>query len=425
VFHHAGLDVRELRKVIGSFSSSVTESRLSSKQIGPARPLREVKIDTSRKSFEMNQTYDAKIWDPPSDVNSTDWELRGDFKVGICDTAFGAGGERNAFLMRFLSGSEETKAGLFVAKEDKREATGAEETTFHKQKLVAQKYSKRMAEVFNSEIARLSSQPGAAPRLTFPTSYLLQTTGGPGEVRYLFVEQYIEGKLVKWNSNSGFVRSSKTAALDAIFEDEEDEDEDEDGDENENDRGGGIFAVDDVPQAFSHWSHLNSQKHFGESFLICDLQGFYNASRRTYELIDPVLHSGVRETTYARTDHGPKGVDKFYATHCCNNLCRRLRLPAVRATVESAAAQQDSGSVPTSAIPINKTMHLQQRQAERGIETKELQRAVKRGEKEVVREGKIKHTHDGVAYITDGLGTMGITGFKLQGGSGGGGGGRR
>lgn len=70
-------------------------------------------------------------------------------------------------------------------------------------------------------------------------------------------------------------------------------------------------------------------------------------------------------------------------------------------------------SIPTSAIPINKSKHLQQRQTERGIATKELQRAVKHGEKEAVRDGKIKHTHEGVAYIIDRLGTMGITGFKL------------
>ena len=74
----------------------------------------------------------------------------------------------------------------------------------------------------------------------------------------------------------------------------------------------------------------------------------------------------------------------------------------------------DSASIPTSAIPINKTKHLQMRQSERGIETKELQRAVKHGEKEVVHDGKIKHTHAGVSYITDRLGTMGITGFKQQ-----------
>ena len=346
----------------------------------------------------------------PRRVDSTDWEFRGNFKVRMCDTAFGAGGERNAFLMKFLSGEESLQSNLFVAKEDKRVATGAEEIEFHKQKLVAQKYSRRMAEIFNGEILEivsLSRFRKLAPRLSFPVSRLLMTEGP--DKRVLFVEEFIPGKLTKWNSNNGFVRSSKTAAFDAIFED--DEEEDDEDDENSGGGVGGIFGVDDVPQAFSHWSHVNSRRCFGESFLICDLQGFYNAKSRTYELIDPVIHSGLGETTYARTDHGPKGVSKFYSTHCCTNLCRMLDLPVIIPTRESVALP-DSASIPTSAIPINKTKHLQQRQTERGIETKELQRAVKHGEKEFVRGGKIKHTHEGLAYITDRLGTMGITGFK-------------
>lgn len=56
-FHVAALNIRDFRKTLSSFSSSITESRLSSKQIGPARPLREVKMipkyQTSAVSYQF------------------------------------------------------------------------------------------------------------------------------------------------------------------------------------------------------------------------------------------------------------------------------------------------------------------------------------------------------------------------------------
>jgi hypothetical protein len=71
-------------------------------------------------------------------------------------------------------------------------------------------------------------------------------------------------------------------------------------------------------------------------------------------------------------------------------------------------------SIPTSEIVVEKTNHLQQRQVERDIATKELKRAVKHGEKVPGRQGSIKHydKDTGVEYITDGLGKVGITSYR-------------
>ena len=445
-FHHAALDVKDLRRAVEQFSSSLTESRLSSKQIGTARPLREVRVDRSNDCHATMRLYNGSLFECPDDVAGSEWHKRiEDCDVRISEAAFGAGGERNAFMLEMVG--DQAK---YVAKEDKHVSNSKDELTFHKQKLVAQKLSKRVAELFNTRLAALPRPRGTLPySIRFPFSFLLRTTT-PMQ-RTFFVERYISGTLVKWNSNSGYVRKSPTKAVASLLEcsDEEDDDYDERRHLEDSALRGGQFEVEDVPQAFSHWSYVNSTTFGDERFLVCDVQGFYDKPRRIFELIDPVIHSGERETTYARTDHGPKGIDKFFSTHCCNSLCHALHLPVVlpdcvvcgqratgkcndcnnahyccvrcqqqhwhehRHSCRASGSTSTSASIPTSAIPVVKTHHLQQRQLERDIVTKELQRAVKHGEKAVQRDGvTIKHTHEGVSYITDKMGQVGITGYR-------------
>ena len=206
----------------------------------------------------------------------------------------------------------------------------------------------------------------------------------------------------------------------------EDEDEDEEGvnedDSIEDFRG---FSKEDVPQAFSHWSHVHgvSILKVGE-LIICDLQGFYEASSKAFRLVDPVIHSAGEGMRFARTDHGKKGIGKFFETHQCNGLCVLLSLPPVPLCYQAgggtqpspprpiAVVTQSSTTIPTSEVPLKKTPHLAQRQEERAIITKELQRAVKRGSKTPQLDGRVKHEHGGVVFVTDKTGHVGITGYR-------------
>ena len=80
---------------------------------------------------------------------------------------------------------------------------------------------------------------------------------------------------------------------------EEDEDEDEDG----------VIVIDDVPQAFSHFSYEYSR---GKK-LVCDLQGVWNADDG-FVLTDPVVHyvsSSGRRHKNGATDKGVEGVRAF------------------------------------------------------------------------------------------------------------------
>jgi hypothetical protein len=85
-------------------------------------------------------------------------------------------------------------------------------------------------------------------------------------------------------------------------------------------------TLDDIPQAFSHFSYRYSNR----SVLICDLQGFLDTSAEParFRLTDPAIHyTNRRRTRRERTNKGRKGVRKFYQTHKCNKICKLLGLP--------------------------------------------------------------------------------------------------
>ena len=58
--------------------------------------------------------------------------------------------------------------------------------------------------------------------------------------------------------------------------------------------------------------------------LLCDIQGVHNAADG-FTLTDPVLHT-LSKRRNGSTDKGEEGMNRFFATHECNGLCRRLGL---------------------------------------------------------------------------------------------------
>ena len=112
--------------------------------------------------------------------------------------------------------------------------------------------------------------------------------------------------------------------------------EDEEDEEDTGVRAGGAAEEEeretvlatDVPQCFSHFTYFYSE---GRD-LLCDVQGVWNV-HDGFVLTDPVIHhvsrkSGRVHGRNGKTDKGLEGVRKFFATHTCNALCRRLGLNA-------------------------------------------------------------------------------------------------
>ncbi|KAJ8599256.1 hypothetical protein CTAYLR_006219 [Chrysophaeum taylorii] len=142
---------------------------------------------------------------------------------------------------------------------------------------------------------------------------------GSGTVSVL-AEKQLEGRFTKWNNNAGRVRDQHTSvhkntlglssSSATIVEEDEDEDCEEDRP-----------TADDVPQAFSHFTHSVTD---GKR-LVVDIQGVWNAYDG-FVLTDPVIHSRGFKSRNGRTDKGTVGIRQFFETHTCNALCRRLGL---------------------------------------------------------------------------------------------------
>lgn len=88
------------------------------------------------------------------------------------------------------------------------------------------------------------------------------------------------------------------------------------------------------PQAFSHFSYCQTRR----KMLVCDLQGVLSRSAAgedragVFDLTDPVIHyksKTGRHQVYGRTDLGRQGMDKFFHTHRCNDVCRLLGIGGV------------------------------------------------------------------------------------------------
>lgn len=157
---------------------------------------------------------------------------------------------------------------------------------------------------------------------------------------WVLVEPELDGKFLKWNNNAGLVRRSTATVrptsndnsnfetvmgtlpgtLPAFEEFDEDDEEDSDGEEEEERIP---IELDDIPQAFSHFSY----EHSAGRQLVCDLQGVWNADDG-YLLTDPVVHQvGEQRYINGATDKGLVGIKNFFETHVCSSLCKKMGLP--------------------------------------------------------------------------------------------------
>ncbi|XP_038062815.1 alpha-protein kinase 1-like [Patiria miniata] len=125
----------------------------------------------------------------------------------------------------------------------------------------------------------------------------------------LAVEPYLEGKYVKFNSNSGYSERADIA----------------------------------TPAAFSHLTYHESN---GQA-LVCDLQGVRSSSG--YKFTDPAVNSsGTQLGFYGPTDLGKFGIVKFFKNHRCNDMCRRLRKPRITNVSLSASDMSNLDRIVTS-----------------------------------------------------------------------------
>ena len=144
-----------------------------------------------------------------------------------------------------------------------------------------------IASTYAREFSAEKQKPSDVPEIEFIHTDVVESSEAVSKNRYYIFQPYIEGKFEKFNNNQGLVLKS---------------------------------PMSDYLQAFSHYSWIKS----GKSLLICDLQGV--SSQGKVVLSDPAIHHKGRGGKYGATDRGLVGIEAFFKTHRCNDMCKSLRL---------------------------------------------------------------------------------------------------
>jgi hypothetical protein len=196
-----------LEQSVSTFSSSVQSSRLSSvSAVTHNKQLR--RVNRSLRVHERMDLYeDCMIELPPrklGDFTGKLQPLRGLHDVLISPSLLGHGGERNAYLMRFVRDNNFTTAAEeWVVKESRHERDEREDFDFHKKALVTQQAAEELANRFNAEAEQLGLIN--LPTVAYMTCCYLSTARmtrrdsvappeDEPETRALFAERKIDGE---------------------------------------------------------------------------------------------------------------------------------------------------------------------------------------------------------------------------------------
>lgn len=373
------MDLRgdDLTKTIENLSNTLSQTRQMCSALHNMKGPRTARVIAAEPVLAAGYNFDTDIdrispehWDIYQEgCNIWAWRNRELRTVGscegvaICKETLGTGAERIVFRLRefkMIDGVVQATEDRLIAKECKWLEDVPKQSKFHEKFCLTQSQAASLARKFNASVAQRCQHARLSVDVVISflpcQVYQVPVTDAQGRAifRSILVEKRLDpSKYMKWNSNNGFVRGLRSAAdvlnwvpraapaaapvhMDIIEEGDSDEERSEYADEDEEEdhliegKSGGVaiscsIKLEDYPQAFSHWTYRYTKR----SKLVCDLQGVLDTSvtPAVFELTDPVIHwnsSSKRKKVFGNTDHGRHGINQFFKTHVCNDLCRLL-----------------------------------------------------------------------------------------------------
>lgn len=329
-FVHAGLNPASISTTLSSMATTLTTTRndLLSK--------RDHNTPKTEKAYTMRKKSDEKLQVRRETSNVTrylydhmnlvyPWRKMTFFNneasgFEVEKDPFGRGAERLAHMFHEIKHTcrgWERVGKPMVAKESRYIEDEETKEKFHTSFCRVQHKAKELALQFNRAVQKApllqpsEDEVSVPPPINFLKCSIYEYTNIWLEQCGLLVEKYLKGKFTKYNGNNGYV----------IGKDIHDE-------ETINLEVGEVKLTEFV-QAFSHWVYESS----GHNMVVCDLQGILDLEGRrpVFQLTDPAICSKSRWDRYGKTDLGLTGIRQFCRHHKCNDVCKGLNLPSMRA----------------------------------------------------------------------------------------------
>jgi hypothetical protein len=330
-FVHAGLNPTSLSTTFTSIATTMTTTRndLLTKKEG--------KTPKTTKTYTMRRKSDGKtrtrvemngvvryLYDPSS---AYPWRAASFVNNGAAGfevemDPFGEGAERLAHMFyeikRATQGWQRVGKPM-VAKESRYIEDEGSKEKFHTSFCRVQLKARNLALKFNEAVQKApllkpsEDEVSKPPPIDFLKCNIYEYRNKDQLLCGLLVEKYLSGKFTKYNGNYGYVNNryihdGATISLEV-----------------------GEVKLTDFVQAFSHWVYESSD----HEMIVCDLQGILDLEGRLpiFRLTDPAICSkgGKRHNRFGKTDLGMKGIRQFCRHHKCNDVCKGLNLPLMRA----------------------------------------------------------------------------------------------